>query len=386
MIALVLAFGMSSAVAPHYRAELTIDGGTIAFMLVLGAEKATIINGAEHITAPVHRSGRDVRIDFPHYDSRIEARIGPDEKLTGTWTKARKKGAVATLPFTAVLARPDSDRYPRTAPDAKSPPLAGTWRMAFAKDGPAKGVCEVVKNETRCTVLTPTGDYRFLAGTLDGDRLRVSVFDGAHAFLFDARLAADGSKLTGDFYSGAHWHDTFTAEPAPGGFALPDGFTQTKLVGESKRLELPALDDPRFAGKAVIVEVFGSWCPNCHDAAATLADLQRRHGAKGLALLGVAFELFEDAERSQRQVDHFTKRHGLDWKVVVAGLSDKKQASKALPQLDRLRSYPTTIFVDRDRTVRAIHTGFNGPATGAEHTHLKAEFERLTLEILASKP
>ena len=40
-------------------------------------------------------------------------------------------------------------------------------------------------------------DAHVTAGSFEGDRLRLSCFDGAHAFLFDARLGEDGS-LAGD--------------------------------------------------------------------------------------------------------------------------------------------------------------------------------------------
>jgi len=58
-------------------------------------------------------------------------------------------------------------------------------------------------------------------------------------------------------------------------------------------------------------------------------------------------------------------------------------ASKAFPLLDRVRSYPTTIFLHADGRVRAVHTGYTGPATGPAYDHLRAEFESLIEELLA---
>ena len=43
--------------------------------------------------------------------------------------------------------------------------------------------------------------------------------------------------------------------------------------------------------------------------------------------------------------------------------------------LNHILSYPTTIFIDKKGSVRKIHTGFNGPATGKEYDDFKAEFE-----------
>jgi thiol-disulfide isomerase/thioredoxin len=37
--------------------------------------------------------------------------------------------------------------------------------------------------------------------------------------------------------------------------------------------------DPRFKGKVVLVDVFGTWCPTCHDAAPALVQLYRKYRA-----------------------------------------------------------------------------------------------------------
>jgi hypothetical protein len=58
--------------------------------------------------------------------------------------------------------------------------------------------------------LTPAGDYRHLAGRVDGDLMRLSTFDGAHAYLFHARMQPDGT-IAGDFWAGNWHHATWTA-------------------------------------------------------------------------------------------------------------------------------------------------------------------------------
>ena len=144
-----------------------------------------------------------------------------------------------------------------------------------------------------------------------------------------------------------------------------------------------SLADPALAGKARIIEVFGTWCPNCNDATRYFLELQERFGSRGLSILALAFELTGDFERDARQVRRFAEHHGATYPLLVAGLSDKKKASKALPLLDRVRSYPTTIFLHADGRVRAIHTGYTGPATGIANYELRAEFESLVEELLA---
>ena len=117
-------------------------------------------------------------------------------------------------------------QHPKLVAAVMPPDVAGRWAVDFEQDEePAVAVFRQDGRNLAGTFLTATGDYRYLAGTLSGDRLRLSCFDGAHAFLFDARLRDDGS-LRGDFWSRDSWHDTWTARRDPQA-TLADGFAQT---------------------------------------------------------------------------------------------------------------------------------------------------------------
>ena len=63
--------------------------------------------------------------------------------------------------------------------------------------------------------------------------------------------------------------------------------------------------------------------------------------------------------------------------------AERKAAAATLPDLTGLFAFPTTILVDRAGRVRKIHSGFDGPATGAHHERLVAELNRLIEELLA---
>ena len=43
---------------------------------------------------------------------------------------------------------------------------------------------------------------------------------------------------------------------------------------------------PQFAGKPLIVDIFGTWCPNCHDEAPVLEKLYQKYKDQGLADCG----------------------------------------------------------------------------------------------------
>jgi thiol-disulfide isomerase/thioredoxin len=223
--------------------------------------------------------------------------------------------------------------------------------------------------------------------------LRLSCFDGGHAFLFVAHARKDGA-LAGDFWSRTASHATWRATRAqsPTG-ALPDSFGLTSIKNPSGRLRFtfPDLDghpvslgEPRFRGKVVLVDLFGSWCPNCNDQAPVLADLYRRYHDRGLEIVGLAYEMTGERERDAVYVRKYAERHHIVYPLLLAGTSDKSEASETLPDLSGVLAFPTLVFVARDGKVRGIHTGFEGPGTGAHFTNLKGRYEALIEELLAA--
>ena len=375
----------------EWHAELKCPGGAIVFGLdVIESDdgySGFFVNGSERIKIPVVSfDGKSGLIDVSHYDSRIEFKMVSAGKIEGRWTKRKGANKYSNLEFMAAL----KQRPFKETRDGSQ--YVGKWKTKFDSDSDHSVAVIKQAGENRRmagTFLTTTGDYRYLAGYLSEDKLTLSCFDGAHAFLFHIRSDGD-KKITGDFWSSDSWHDTFKGTLDPE-VELPDAFNETKVADAAAlgKLSFPdldgkptRLDDPKFAGKARIIYVFGSWCPNCHDAADYFSKLEGAYKAKGLSILGLAFEHTGDFQRDSEQVKKYLARHESNYPVLIAGLSDKAEASKSFPLLDRVRSYPTTIFLDRNNVVKAIHTGFTGPATGEAFTKQKQKFESIIEQLL----
>lgn len=366
-----------------YDAALHCPGGEICFGLRLErgegrGTRAFVTNGEESIPVPmVVDKGDEIALRFDYYDSEITAAVYPAGVMTGEWRKRRSKDEWTTLPFSA------TPGGLRTA-DIRPMPgeFVGRWRVRFAEDtDPAVAVFSGHdRRDLRGTFLTTTGDYRFLAGSASDHELTLSCFDGSHAFLFKAALQPDGS-LKGDFWSGPAGHDTWTAERDDSA-SLPDPFGLTTFTGTSAAIDALAFPDGKgemrslseFAGRSRIIEVFGTWCPNCLDATVVLSELHRRYADRGLAIIGLAFELTGDAERDRRQVRLYAERHGVPYTILVAGKRDKEEIQRKFPVIDKLRGYPTFVFIDASGAVRGVYTGFSGPATGEAHERLKRAF------------
>ncbi len=399
-----------------YRFELETPGGPLPFIFEDIASRGLpyvskgpnlfgltgyIVNGPEDIITgwgPVQNEsgmGYPSLMRFPDYDAHITTDVTFEGTVSGTYFKVRGD-AVASVPVLVTQVDSRQDRFDRehpADPDAITT-INGRWKVKFdSSNDPALGVFEVTEEGIATgTFLTNTGDYRYLEGLVDGRTLKLSCFDGGHAFLFHATLQDDGG-LKGDFWSGDWWHEAWTATPAPEGFTLSDGFDLTRWTGDAglKDLVFMGLDGTETSvadvieargGGPAIIEVFGSWCPNCHDAASAVKRLKETHG---ITVVGLAFELTEDFDRSKRQIQTFMRWHGADWPVLIAGTAGKEGASEKLPVFDKLRAYPTTVFVNADGSIAAVHTGFTGPAAPEEHEALMKEWDAIVRGMLAGE-
>ena len=258
-------------IARVWQCGIECPGGPIEFRLRIsesnGRLKADVLNGKEEIPVPsVTFNEKQLIVDFEHYDSKITA-AHDGEKLKGKWRKRRGKDEWVEMKFQA---SPEPGGSALTETDISD--YFGKWLVRFGKsEDPAVAIFKkgsVGRSRVEGTFLTTTGDYRYLAGNSRKD-FRLSCFDGAHAFLFTAKLQEDGT-LKGDFWSSNTWHETWTAK-RDANATLPDAFKQTVMQKETKldAVAFPDLDgkmrkltDPEFAGKARLIYVFGSWCPN----------------------------------------------------------------------------------------------------------------------------
>ena len=379
----------------QYRAVLELPGGELPFGLEVAREDGAVVlyleNASERTRVP-EVTIEDDRLEarFPGYQNTLAVEMSRD-RLEGELTLVKAKGVEQVIPFEATYGA--THRF-FADPSTDNADVSGSWAVEFT-DGtgrsyPAVAEFEQTHDRVTGTFLTPTSDHRFLEGQVRGDTLHLSTFGGAHAFLYRARVNEAG-ELVGEYWSGTKWHENWRAtRDDAASIAEFERATQLVTPETSFDFTFPNLDgtpvslsDPRFAGKVVLVTIAGSWCPNCHDEAAFLAPLYEELRDQGLEIIALMFEYFDDFELAVQATQRFRERHGIGYETLIAGVSDKDDASQALPSLNRVLAYPTTIFIDRTGTVREIHTGFSGPATGEHYDRLTADFRSLVERLLA---
>jgi len=381
-----------------WRGTLALPGGEAPFGFEIAREAGAYViylkNGAERVRVrEVNVQNGALTANMPGFAHRLEARID-EGRLHGSLTMVKREGKEQAIPFAATQGA--SYRFfPK--PTTDNADVSGRWKVTFTDDKrkPTPAVAEFRQSgsEVTGTFPAPTGDHRFLAGEMRGDELFLSTFDGGHAYLYRARVLTNG-ELAGTYWSGLAWQESFVAT-RDAEASLGDAARVTAMRAGATRLEFtfPDLDgkrislaDPQFAGKVVVVALAGSWCPNCHDEAAFLAPWYLRNRDRGLEVVSLMFEQFGDFSRAAAATRRFRDAFGIEYTTLIAGVSDKDDAATRLPQLNGVFAFPTTLFLDRRGTVRFIHTGFSGPATGAHHRTLIEEFEANLEQLIAERP
>jgi thiol-disulfide isomerase/thioredoxin len=275
--------------------------------------------------------------------------------------------------------------------------INGRWSAVFGEDGhkdTTVGEFKQVGSKLTGTFLTTTGDYRYLEGTVKGDKIYLSTFDGGHAFLFTADIKDATTLINGKYYSGYSGLDPWTAVRNENA-KLPDAYSLTYLKHGDKKIAFTfpdingkkvSLSDARFKDKVVIVQLLGSWCPNCMDETSYMVNYYKKYHPKGVEIIGLAYERTTDFAKSKPTLQQLKTRFNINYPLLITGYTPAKgDPLKSLPMLADFKGFPTTIIIDKKGDVRKIHTGFSGPGTGKYYTEFVSEFEKLTNELLAEK-
>jgi len=380
--------------AGPWRGEIRSIGGQLPFNFILknevnGKIPLQIQNGAEKFSlGDAFFRNDSLVIPFDLYDSELVFSIKSSELLNGFWIKKRNGNVLGKLAVEAKFG--SEERF--FANNVSTTSAQGKWKTNFYDD-PNKpslgvGVFEQSGNKVTGTFLRTSGDYRFLQGNIIGDSLLMSYFDGSAVMLMKAKIQKN--TLSGMFYSGLAGKREIKGFLDPKA-SLPDlktltqlkpGFNTLNFALPSTKGEIVKLSDEKFKNKVVVLELMGSWCPNCLDESRYLSPFYNKNKSKGLEMIGLAFEYSADMAVSGPKIDNFRKKVGINYPILFAGLPNEETIAKVLPEIDKLNGYPTTFIIDKKGIVREIHTGFSGPGTGQYYQDWIHEFEKTIQKLL----
>ncbi len=345
----------------------------------------TIYNGKEVYQLSVKKRIGDTLIyQFPAQDAEWRIAFNEDfSEAFGWWINYNKKTPV---------------RYPihlyngvkELSADLSTPlvDLSGKWKVLFQPGTPNEemlvGVFEQkMGNWVYGSFLSETGDYRYLHGNAANGKLHLQTYTGYWAFVVEAELNGS-NEMTGVFYSGGKSSSPFKAIKDET-VQLRDEAELTYLIKRDERVVLNNLIklngrktnlDLSKNGQLTLIQIMGTWCPNCIDEANLLKELHATYGKQGLEIIALGFEVGTDTKKQRSRLKRFVKDLQVNYPVYLAGTSSKEAAAAYFPMLNGIMSFPTSILVDEQGKIIAIHTGFSGPATGAAYTELVNKYKQ----------
>lgn len=376
-----------------WRAVLEFQGQELPFNFEVTRDRDQgydiyLLNADERLLLDeVSLKDDSVDIALHIFDANIRARVDGDT-LRGLFIKNYADDY--RVPFEAVHGL--QYRFEEAANADGQANFSGKYDVTFLHEGDttkAIGLFRQQEGRVTGTFLTSTGDYRFLEGSVQGRNMLLSTFDGNHAYLFKATMQEDGG-LTGEFYSGKTWYETWVAQKNDRA-ELPDASSLTHLKKGYERIEftfpdangtMVSLDDDKYKGKVVILQLMGTWCPNCMDETKFLSPWYNNNKDRGVEVIGLAFERKDDFDYASGRVKKMIAKMDVRYDILIAGTDDKQKAAQSLPMLDAVVAFPTTIFIGKDGKVKKIHTGFSGPGTRQYYDRFIEHFNETVNSLL----
>lgn len=363
-----------STAAPHpelpdtWVGQLQIsDSASVPFNFHWDGYTMTIHNGTEAIYLnDISREGDTTLLHMPVFQGGFRVVITEND-WNGYYVKYDSETKYE-VPFHAVRGE---DRFSTTS--AGNGELKNRYRVEFrtGTDNPkdAIGEFDFGTETVTGTFRTETGDYRYLEGVYEGNHLRLSSFDGIHVYLFDAYL--DGDTLRGMHYSGMTYakawkawvDDSFELRDPNKLSGLKEGYDGVAFTARSIEDGSDYTFDSHSINHPVIIQIMGSWCPNCMDETRYFNELYKKYGSRGLEIIGVTFERTADLEVSEPAIARMIADLNIPYTIVYGGKADGEAIAETLPMIDNFMSYPTSIILDGNGKVMQIHTGFAGPGT-----------------------
>lgn len=406
----------------RWDASLINNGPAVPFRLDIAGSgptlKATFYDGFRPYETTTDASYQDgkLKLNVEHYLTAINATF-KDGQLTGT---AVLGGPSYVLKYDFRAVR----HVDSPVATVNAPSIAGSWEIPLETPSP-KGerafrfIVQQDGPDVAASILRVDGDTGAYSGRYENGKWILSHFDGhrpgvievtsvkggtlqivAHNEAFKRALEGKDSQKDAPAsenayaeqrYAGTSQYVAYRSDVARAkGLPAPENYETHTTVRDPKEKfafkfpdadgKLVSSEDARFKGKVVLAIVTGTWCPNCHDEAQFLVQLDKKYRSKGLEIVALDFEEPEQQGSLARE-RAFVKQYGVKYTYLIAGAP--AEMWEKVPQLVNLNTWPATVFVGRDGLVKGVHSGFASQASGEFHRQLREEFTAKIEQLLA---
>jgi thiol-disulfide isomerase/thioredoxin len=407
----------AQSIAGMWDATINFNDTEIPFKMGISGEGANVkgwfFNGDDK---EISNSGRlengALELDFDSYLAKLTATVkngvieGEYGPVLKKMYRVRATRAAAATEKPSKYGDPD-DRFknppitPRRSNGqpanlGSAPSVSGQWDLEGVASSKGEKTWRMILRQSGMdisgAILRVDGDTGTLTGSFQDGKFVLSHFSGSRPALLILKPANDGTLDVS--LSGLHGFSEMKAvrpaEARAKGLPEPTDADLHTTVKDPKApfaFSFPDLNghvvsntDSRFRGKVVLINITGSWCPNCHDEAPFLAALYNKYHDQGLEVVALSFEEADQLKNPTR-LKAFIKEYGIRYTVLLGGETDSAKAK--LTQAVNWDAWPTTFFVGRDGVVRGAHAGFPSPGSGELYKQEKDEFVAKVEKLLA---
>ncbi len=382
------AFSADKIKAGTWRFEMQTTYATIPFVIDFKWKKGELtgklLNGKETIELRGIQVKKDeISIPLQTYQNSLELVVESNEIVSGHHVRNNKNPILKT-PLRGHFG--ESKRFPKEHAPSKIN-IDGKWSLSMTDEegvvSPGIAVFHQKGDVIHGTILTSTGDYRYFEGYATSEEFEVASFDGVFNYLFNG-------KVTKDTFKGSIGNNGMTKVEGKrdSKATLPDAYAQTQVTSfnflfpDLQTGKLVALSDAKFKNKPIIVQFFGSWCPNCMDETNFLIPWYKANRKRGVEIVALAFERALDPEGAKIQLKKVKQKKNIPYTILIAGTTAEDKPKDKIQGLTNFISFPTTVFLNRKHEVVKVHAGFSGPSTGEYFEKWKSEFDQTVNGLL----
>lgn len=391
ILLLLLSFSAFAAKRPledgFWRFEMKATYSVIPFVIEFKwkGNKLTgkLKNGKETIKLDdIQVKKEKIKIPLQDYENALELEILNSKTMKGNFVRYNKNPEVR---ISVDGLKGDKQVYTGKWLDPAAD-FSGEWAVTLkeedGKESQGVVILEQKKDRLNGTIMSPTGDYRYFEGYVNGELFEAASFDGVYNYVFKGRIHKgymEASILS-------NWVTKVTGMKDAKA-ALPDPYKQTQLDKlafsfQDINGQKVSLSDAKFKDKPVIVNFYGTWCPNCVDETNYLIPWYKENKKRGVEIIALAFERSLSEAEARMQLTKVVKKKEIPYTVLLAGTTAEDKPMDKIPGLKNFISFPTTVFLNKKHEVVKVHAGFTGPSTGKHFETWKKEFNANVDELL----
>ncbi len=376
----------------NWQIDLNIQGKNLPVIMHInpaynGIVTGELINGTEVIELNGTLTGKKFKLDIGTSYSHLLGEILEDGQIKGTWTRTLKSDFHVSFSGKKTQLQ---NLFSTAETQKNLIDLSGKWKVSLSNDRYGLGVFKQIGSHVYGSILTETGDFRYLDGTIVNNKLTLIGFDGTFSNIFE--LVVLNKSLQGMHYSGTKFQQKILAV-RDDSFQLSDPNTLTNIKDGIEFLKLPKkvsllgetidFEADRYLGKVKVIQLFGSWCPNCMDETKFFVDWRKQHQIllNDVEFIALAWEVFQTEEQAKKALRKFKVKMQMDYPIILMDYKSTKSVLDTIP-FEKMVAFPTTLFLGKDNKIEKIHTGFSGQATGPYFDLFTKEFEETLIELI----